>query len=74
MDAWRGEVYVGEYSGQGLPQGPPAILTPEALEERLVGESWALFGDGAAAAVVKAGDKYYKAKTEVKVTKGGCGG
>jgi len=25
-------------------------------------------------AVVKAGDKYYTAKTEVKVTKGGCGG
>lgn len=25
-------------------------------------------------AIVKAGDKYYTAKTEVKVTKGGCGG
>jgi tRNA threonylcarbamoyladenosine biosynthesis protein TsaB len=47
MDAWRGELYVGEYDAEGRPVGPAAVETPEALLGRIASEPCAVFGDGA---------------------------
>jgi tRNA threonylcarbamoyladenosine biosynthesis protein TsaB len=47
MDAWRGELYVGEYDAGAAATGSPDVRTPEALVERIGGERWSVFGDGA---------------------------
>jgi tRNA threonylcarbamoyladenosine biosynthesis protein TsaB len=46
VDAYRGEVYAGEYDGHGRPVAPPALLTPQGLVAGL-GAPAAFVGDGA---------------------------
>lgn len=61
LDARRGEVYAALYAPDGAPLAPEAVLTPEALAERLPPGTRLVAGEGsgeaAAAVAARLGEK-----------------